>query len=681
MFEIAAMKYLFHILIFLSCSVLGQSIGYNETQRLYQTNPDSAFQFFQSITGSDSSQSHVIGRSLLMLAIEDRNDSLVIAVGYELGQSLIEWQNIEEAKVIFYKLLSYSVKRNLSEGISYSYKGLGDAEQNDSNYEEAIKHFLKAEIGWKGLNNYQRLGYLYNNIGVAYRKQGNTYMALNYYIKAVDELEKAGDIMALAYINGNIGNIYLDQEQYEKALSRYMVGLEASIKAGNHRMIANLASSVGLGYDKLGETDKSFKYFMQAYREAIESGNQEILLLTMSNLGESYADLDMYDSAIYYINQALEKSILIDDVESQTIALLGLGTVHIKQGNYVFARQYLEEGLRLALETKQIARATAAYEDLSVAAEEIGLYNEALAYARQFKHLSDSLSDIKQSNNIKLLQAEFEFENEQEKATAQIKQLTAENEIQTLRLRERNLVVIISLVLLMAVLVISYLIYHQRLVRKKNEANDLKQKLLRVQLNPHFMFNSLNAIQNMVFKDVDKYRTADYLARFSHLTRQILELNQHDFISLKDEIDFIENYLSIQQIRFDTPFEYEIKVADEIDLYSTHIPPMITQPFLENAIEHGIMNKNDGGKVSLYIDTNPTHLLIDIIDNGVGREKAAFLKRSKQHRSMATQITKDRLESLQKYFKRQASMSIEDIFDADLISGTVVRFKLPLKIV
>ncbi len=674
------MKLLVFISLTASFNVYSHEILNSQFQKNYQTEIDSTYKIFESAIGEDSMVAHGIGRNLLRRSLKEKNDSLVIVVAYELGQSLISWRKIDEGKAVINQLIDYAYSRKLSEGLSYAYKGLGDAAQNASKFDSARYYFKKAEPGWKASKNYQKLGYLYNNIGVTYRKQGNTYMALNFYIKAIEELQKAKDVMALAYINANVGNIYLDQEEYQKALFHYTIGYEASIKAGNDRIVANLANSVGLAYDKLDQLSESFSYFRYAYSAALKSKNQEIILLSLSNLGESYADLNKFDSAIYYINQSLTKSIAIGDVESQTIAYLGLGTVYFKQGNYPRARQNLEEGLQLALNSKQAARATAAYEDLSLVMESLGQYSEALKYAREFKHLSDSLSDIKQSNNIELLKAEFEFENEQEKTNNEITRLTTQNEIQNLRLRERNLFIIISIIVFTAVVLIGYLIYKQSIVKKRKEANELKQKLLRLQLNPHFMFNSLNAIQHMVYKNEDTQKTADYLAKFSHLTRQILELNQQDLITLEDEITFIKNYLTIQQIRFDKPFLFDLQVAESVDRYATQIPPMITQPFLENAIEHGIIDKDGNGKITVLFTTTRKNLVLLIEDNGIGREAASFKNRTKKHRSLATKITKDRLEEYQRTTGDKVSMEIEDVTKEEMVVGTRVLFVLPLKV-
>ncbi|MEO1255945.1 MAG: histidine kinase [Bacteroidota bacterium] len=308
--------------------------------------------------------------------------------------------------------------------------------------------------------------------------------------------------------------------------------------------------------------------------------------------------------------------------------------------------------------------------------EYLGNYDIALLYARKFKNISDSLSEIKQSNNLKLLQAGFEFESEQEKSNTQIQQLTAENEIQDLRLRERNLFIIISLVTFLAIGIIGYLVYNQRLVKRKKEANDLKQKLLRLQLNPHFTYNSLNAIQSMIYEEEHRQKAADYLAQFSGLMREILELNRKDLVTLEEEISVMKNYVAVQQIRFDSPLQFKLSIDFEVSAEELLVPPMITQPFLENSLEHGFADKSGDWELILNISEKEKELQIEIIDNGVGLE--ATVDQVSTHESLATKITEDRLRILGRKFTSQASLEIFDRSKLGEGQGTHVTIKLPM---
>ena len=676
---------LFFIVVFLS------GFGQDSTQttaRLkehiaasYWEDKEKAVEAFFSISEKDATLSYLHGTTLLQLAKQDNQDSLAISIAYELGQSLIVWADFEKASHQFESLISYSEENALTEGVSYGYKGLGDVAQNLANYQKAIRYYEMAETGWKEAGNTKRLGYLYNNIGVCYRKQGNDYRSLTYYIEALELLKAVKDQRAVAFISNNIGNIYFDQGELEKALAYHDLVLKMGEELANDNLVATALNNKGLVLDKKGDKTKALNTFKAALQTAQAVTDKEATILSLTNLGESYLDHLKYDSARQYLEQALAQSISFNDRESQAFALIGLGKVHTALENYPIAKRYLEQGLEFAEQSAQSTNIISATQLLSEIEVVQGDLPKAMDYLRRFHLLNDSIRSIESQNNLELLKAEYEFKVEQEKSEAAIEFLAAQNEVKELQLSRRNLWLLIMVILFLSTFAIGYLIYHQRLVRKQKEANDLKQKLLRVQLNPHFMFNSLNAIQHLVYSNAEKQKTADYLARFSHLTRQILELNQHDYITLEDELKFIENYLTIQQIRFDQPFHYQIEVDDSLrDVSNILIPPMITQPFLENAIEHGIMVKNEQGEITLRLSVDANLLYITIEDNGVGRDLATFQKRTQKHRSLATQITLDRLDNLQRSFRRQASMDIEDIINAGLVLGTRVRFTIPLNL-
>ncbi|MEM9897597.1 MAG: histidine kinase, partial [Bacteroidota bacterium] len=497
----------------------------------------------------------------------------------------------------------------------------------------------------------------------------------NDYLKLTSNINLSAIYGELASEDNILGSAE-DRKRYKKLLN------EHSLRALEFASRLPQESASGWAYlnyatylTEDADWEGAFDYIKQAIQIFDTKEYLRGQALAYDLMGNYFRNVEREDSAFYYIHRA---SSFAEKSGTQNIIAetrLNLGYLSLSSKDTATAILLFEEASKLAEDHLLFREALQANLILSKIAEVQGKPTEALAYFKKFSAFQDSAVSEKNYVQIEKLRTRFETE----KKEVAIKELTTQNQIQELQLGQRSLLLWIVVIAFISSLIIGYLIYNQRLVRKKKEANDLKQKLLRVQLNPHFMFNSLNAIQNLVYKDADKQKTADYLARFSHLTRQILELNQHDFISLEDEVSFIENYLMIQQIRFDEPFDYAIEIADNLDLDSTMIPPMITQPFLENAIEHGIINKRSKGEISLKITAENTHLHLVIEDNGVGRDAVAFEKRTKKHRSLATKITLDRLENLQRSFRKQALMTIEDVDNSGLIMGTRVKFELPLK--
>ena len=196
------------------------------------------------------------------------------------------------------------------------------------------------------------------------------------------------------------------------------------------------------------------------------------------------------------------------------------------------------------------------------------------------------------------------------------------------------------------------------------QINEMESKALRAQMNPHFLFNSLNSIRLFILKDeVDN--AADYIAKFSKLLRMILNYSRQDMITVYDEIQSLKLYLEFERLRFDQDFDFDLQI-DGQEVLDCQIPPMIIQPFIENAIWHGLMPRNEeGGKIRVSFQKQHSGLYVMVQDNGIGREKAKEnnRKRSLKEGSVGLQITKDRLRSLTLRTKKQNEFEIEDLID------------------
>jgi LytS/YehU family sensor histidine kinase len=202
-------------------------------------------------------------------------------------------------------------------------------------------------------------------------------------------------------------------------------------------------------------------------------------------------------------------------------------------------------------------------------------------------------------------------------------------------------------------------------------------------MNPHFLFNSLNSIDSYIIRNESK-KASEYLNNFARLMRLILQNSRSNYISLKDELEALDLYLQMESLRFKNKFNYSITVDDNIDAASIVIPPMLIQPYVENAIWHGLMHKSNGdeGKVEIHISRNNENLMCTIYDNGIGRKKAAELKAQKNtshKRSMGMQITQDRIEIINKLYDINASVHVDDMENGEgEAKGTRVQLIIPV---
>lgn len=220
----------------------------------------------------------------------------------------------------------------------------------------------------------------------------------------------------------------------------------------------------------------------------------------------------------------------------------------------------------------------------------------------------------------------------------------------------------------------------ERKLRTEAEAARFKLQALRSQMNPHFIFNALNSIQHFIIKNETKF-ALKYLTKFSQLVRKILENSFHLRISLEEEINFLTNYIEIESLRFGDNIAFDIEVDDAIEIEEIEIPSMLIQPYVENAILHGLMHKTNGGKIKIRFEQAGKFIKCCIEDDGVGREVSMRINKAigKTHDSFGLPITKSRLEELNKNRGSSVSVTIEDIVENNTIQGTRVIVNIPIE--
>ena len=199
-------------------------------------------------------------------------------------------------------------------------------------------------------------------------------------------------------------------------------------------------------------------------------------------------------------------------------------------------------------------------------------------------------------------------------------------------------------------------------------------------MNPHFIFNSLNSINSFILEN-NKPNSSRYLTKFSRLIRMILQNSQSSFISLKSELESLELYLEMETMRFDNHFSYKIMVPPELNISRLKVPPLIIQPYVENAVWHGLMHKEEKGELEIVVVQEGDWLYLKITDNGIGREQAARIasKSATKHKSMGLLITADRIAMMKNGNGSESAVFINDLVNADAsAAGTEVQIKIPV---
>ncbi|MCG6191590.1 sensor histidine kinase, partial [Maribellus maritimus] len=237
-------------------------------------------------------------------------------------------------------------------------------------------------------------------------------------------------------------------------------------------------------------------------------------------------------------------------------------------------------------------------------------------------------------------------------------------------------IIVIVLLIFLTLLILSLLIWRWRVrqrFRKEQQQRRLRElelTAIRSQMNPHFLFNSLNSVQNLVQQN--KGREAHlYLADFAGLIRKVLQNSEKEEVSLAEELEMIKQYLNLEKLRFD--FDFTISVEDKIDANNTMVPSMLLQPFAENAVIHGLQNKTGYRQLKIEVARDKSGIKITIEDNGIGRDAAKEIDKAKNGKG--SKLMKDRLEILQEKHGEKYHLETIDLTGNDI--GTRVEIQIP----
>lgn len=490
--------------------------------------------------------------------------------------------------------------------------------------------------------------------------------------------EKQKDVLGIAESYGGIADLYFGLNQYKKAVSTFKQSLRYYQKAQYDE--GSLATLIDLCtiYIQQSKYDSAQWYLGLANSINHDNVSQNSLMMLYIKQGLVDQGLKKWREAIAAFNLALDLNVIVQDPALECHAELGLSTVYRDINDIPKAISHGELAMKIAEHVKLPIEGEKLSRWLYHLYKETGQTAKSLVMLEKYTQFVVRKNTQEESN--KLVEEQLQFEFEKKELLAQNKR---DREINRSQLRAeqakfaRNAWILAAVGILLISL-IAFLFYNQyrkqqmTITQQNNEM--LKQKMLLLQMNPHFIFNALNAIQNCIYKQ-DALNAGNYLSEFAQLMRQILEYSSRDLISLREEIDLIQHYLSLQRFRFNDAFTYEIELDPSLDLSLIHIPPMLSQPFLENAIEHGLRSLEQGGKLRLSFRIAGSQLHCEIEDNGKGLSPGT---KKSNHNSLAMRITSERIAFI-KSSKDSQSVQLINLADQDAsTSGVKVIFVIPL---
>lgn len=566
--------------------------------------------------------------------------------------------------------------------LAQSYIVLGDAYMGLKQYDLAASNYKTAINNQKSTANTLKLAKAYF-LNKQYKLSEQTYRSiLKSKISNNEQLE----------VNKGLADAYFEQKKYQAALDTYKLTLNLT-KSKPQKTLLN--SKIATTLSAMGKNKEAENYFNKSVTSAKAESPQQAVIQNQK-AAEFYSKNNSIDKEIQLRRSTLEtlENEALDEVETndneqkitKSRAKLDLGNALLKQNNLNEAIPLLEASAADAekdadIETQKdaVQKLTEAYETLGDDRKVLVNYKKYMAlvdelYKQKEQEISDAVSLSKdlseKQNRIASLEKDRELNESKYKLFETENQLTEEND-------RRQKVIIYSLLAGLALLLFS-LFWMIRSNRQRRLANNLLAlKSLRTQMNPHFIFNALNSVNSFIAQNDE--RTANrYLTDFSKLMRSVLVNSEEDFIPLEREIELLELYLKLEHSRFQDKFDYELIVDKEIEQDLYQIPPMLLQPYVENAVWHGLRYKDEKGflKVSLT-KKDEQSITIEIADDGIGRKRSKELKteHQKKQKSKGMQNIKQRIKILNEMYKDKVDVSIQDLYDDETGTKVILTLK------
>lgn len=561
------------------------------------------------------------------------------------GNYPLALQELLSAQAIFETLENssdWTHAQEVENGLARVYGGLGVIFSEQSNYAKALVFHFKALKIYERTHQYSKQATVYNNIGVEYEAQGEYLKALSYYTKGWVIQQKRKD-PAVGITVSNIGNVYMKMKNNAKAFDFFNQAQQLFQKYPNQRGLGDLYNSFGAYYHQMKAPQKAIPYYALAIQVFSVIEDKFGVAVSYSHLAELYFEQKQYKEAMKNATASLQLAQQLDILD-----LIASNELMISE---LFERQH----------------------------------QPALAF-QHYKRYSAANSNLKNEENIRnSVRAEMTFEFDK-KEMMQRKESERKALLYHEQIKRNNLTVLFVLVLILLLAGMGFLIYNRIQLKKtltlQKELAEYEQKALHLQMNPHFVFNCLGSISSFIVQNGTD-SAIKYLAKFSKLMRLTLEYSKESLIPIDKEIESLQNYLELEQLRFNKKFIFEITKSEAIE-DDMALPSLLLQPFVENSIIHGLIPKKDTGKIKVHFNIDQQSLVCTITDNGIGYKTSRAMKAHSVviHKSMALDITKKRLEMMEAFTAKKAQVSIEEMEgDNGLVQGTKVVLHLPIQYV
>lgn len=567
---------------------------------------------------------------------------------------------IDNDSLIGAKLIAYSGNTCKAKG----YELLGKWQNDLSNYDSAIYFLEKAESFYKkNVCSDTVLLTTYKSLAQAYYSKADFVTAQRYSFKMLDCAEAANNIFESAMSNTMIAQLFNQTNQADRGIVYLRKAVAKLSSINNYSQKKTLLFLISKRYlwhyqdtktkTSLDSSELFGRLFLDIGTKLKDSSSISKAYSHLQGVAYEWGDfrkaLSLLDSSFYFINK--------ENYEDLRVNYYDKADLYLELKDYTAAEKFADSTLYYSNLLENISFTAECYSLIARIAKETGDFKKALEFTNLAQNINDSIR-----NESKILAvAELEKKYNQSKNENTIIELS----------KKKQLYFFIAIAGLLTTAIIAFYFRQQSLNHKKNIL-EVEQRLNRARMNPHFFFNALTTLQKFALRDNNGQALASNLSKFSNIMRETLESTYKEYVTIEQEMEFLNEYLEVQKIRFPEKFSFTITADDRIEIDELLIPSMIIQPFVENSIEHGFVGINHSGFIEISFSLKNQEIIVEIKDNGKGLATEA---KESNHVSRASQIIKDRIYLLNIKLKTKAGFSINNNAGNN---GVTVKIHLPI---
>jgi sensor histidine kinase YesM len=642
-----------------------------------------------------------ISDSISRWAIPANKESLEINYTQGLATSLMHLgvadlfrKNLLTAEKYLREALRLFEKLHNDKGIGWTNVWLGQDLFFQNEFKESISCYRKALPYFDKTNDWEAQGKSWAWLGLLYTTIGDYDQGVFFASQSLSKRKEMSDHSCVARSLTGMANFYKAVGANEDALNYYY---ETRAYAEKHSLDYRfthwnfLAESLASLYRLLNKPDSSLLYL----QEAIQTNPDNLNI--KAAIGEILLSKKQYDSALQIFLQPIEHLRKENDKWDLMRVLLNAAKAYAGKGNNKNALRHAYESLSIASAADVRPIIIENYALLSTLYSNLTNGDSAYYYLKLATELRNELTKTTFLFRLSDYKKTADYNAQHERIATldkNNKMLDQANKNKEEKLRQASLLKWVFGAALLITLIAAVFIYRSQKLKRKNEqlenqkaksdlklkASELEMQALRAQMNPHFIFNCLSSINHFILKN-ETDAASDYLTKFSRLIRIVLIHSKNKLIPLEDELEMLRLYLDMERLRFKNSFNYNINFINSIDIDNIYIPPLLLQPFAENAIWHGLMNKDGEGHLEISLYTESDFLICHIIDDGIGRKAAAELKTSdEKKKSLGLKITRERFDLLNETDEKKTFFEFEDLLDENgNAAGTKVMLKIRIR--